>query len=197
MKESVTLEPPFVAFKEWHVICDALLRGEQHVILRKGGIAEGREGFAFQHRDFLLFPTFFHAQYKGVRLEVPASERRSPETDRQTVLFEGFCRMEGQAVVTDWETVEHLAPYHVWEDEVLRERFEYGEKAALHVAVVRTYKFVTPIEVPFVKAFGGCRSWVSIPLTPALLAMPVLNQKGFEGHLKEIDSMLSIKDLRD
>ena len=37
-------------------------RGRQSVILRKGGIAEGRDGFAFRHREFFLFPTFFHEQ---------------------------------------------------------------------------------------------------------------------------------------
>ena len=34
-------------FKEWTLICDALGRGEQSIILRKGGIAEGRAGFRF------------------------------------------------------------------------------------------------------------------------------------------------------
>jgi len=34
-----------VGFKEWSLVCDAFGRGEQSIILRKGGIAEGREGF--------------------------------------------------------------------------------------------------------------------------------------------------------
>jgi hypothetical protein len=41
-----------MAFKEWAVVCEALGSGRQSVILRKGGIAEGREGFAFLHREF-------------------------------------------------------------------------------------------------------------------------------------------------
>src|SRR5438477_1344443 len=45
-----------VGFKEWSLVCDALGRGEQSVILRKGGIAEGREGFSFRYREFFLFP---------------------------------------------------------------------------------------------------------------------------------------------
>ncbi|MED5454303.1 MAG: DUF1802 family protein, partial [Verrucomicrobiota bacterium] len=33
------------AFKEWAVVIDALGRGEQIIILRKGGIHEGKGGF--------------------------------------------------------------------------------------------------------------------------------------------------------
>ena len=42
--------------------------GEQSIILRKGGIAEGRQGFSFRHREFFLFPTFFHEQVAKVRI---------------------------------------------------------------------------------------------------------------------------------
>ena len=62
-------------FKEWSLVCDALGRGRQSVILRKGGIAEGRGGFSFRHREFFLFPTFFHEQIAKVRIaaaDIPA-----------------------------------------------------------------------------------------------------------------------------
>ncbi len=54
------------AFKEWGVVVDALGRGEQIVILRKGGIAEVRGGFRAEHDRFWLFPTRFHQQSEGV-----------------------------------------------------------------------------------------------------------------------------------
>jgi hypothetical protein len=49
-----------VGFKEWALVCEALGTGEQTILLRKGGIAEGRDGFGFRHSEFFLFPTFFH-----------------------------------------------------------------------------------------------------------------------------------------
>jgi hypothetical protein len=49
-------------FKEWQVVCDALASGRQSIILRKGGIHEGREGFSFGEELFYLFPTRFHNQ---------------------------------------------------------------------------------------------------------------------------------------
>src|SRR5690349_20791125 len=57
-------------FKEWTLVCKALGEGAQSLIIRKGGIAEGRAGFRFQHEDFLLFPTLFHEQV--AKLKLPA-----------------------------------------------------------------------------------------------------------------------------
>ncbi len=54
------------AFKEWAIIVDALGRREQIIILRKGGISEGRDGFQMEHPQFLLFPTLYHQQRESV-----------------------------------------------------------------------------------------------------------------------------------
>ena len=67
-----------VGFKEWAIVCEAIGRGEQSIILRKGGIAEGRDGFAFRHAEFFLFPTFFHEQ-----IEQGASEGRGNSEARE------------------------------------------------------------------------------------------------------------------
>ena len=48
------------AFKEWAVVCAALGNRRQTIILRKGGIDEGREGFRVKHKEFWLLPTRFH-----------------------------------------------------------------------------------------------------------------------------------------
>ncbi|HEY6229533.1 MAG TPA: DUF1802 family protein, partial [Verrucomicrobiae bacterium] len=61
-----------IAFKEWAVIVDALGTGRQIVILRKGGISEGRGGFQVDHPEFLLFPTLFHQQRESVLPEAQA-----------------------------------------------------------------------------------------------------------------------------
>jgi hypothetical protein len=49
-----------IAFKEWAVVVDALGRGEQVLILRKGGIREQRGEFQADHHEFWLFPTRYH-----------------------------------------------------------------------------------------------------------------------------------------
>ena len=185
----LTLQPPFTAFKEWHAICDALSSGQQHVILRKGGIAEGREGFAFQHREFLLFPTFFHAQYEGIRTSTDHRILRNEEP-RDQVTFTAGCQIVGKAVISDWELVERLQPFHIWKGELLRERFDYGDHQALHLAVVRTFRLES-MSIPFEKRYGGCRSWVSLPLTEPIIAKPVVSDDVFRSAYKEIDSALT------
>jgi hypothetical protein len=64
------------AFKEWAVVVDALGRGEQILILRKGGLAEGPGGFQVEQREFLLLPTRFHQQRERV---LPAAQLRYDE----------------------------------------------------------------------------------------------------------------------
>src|SRR5438105_13031577 len=116
-----------IAFKDWAVIIDALGAGEQILIFRKGGIAEGRSGFQVDHSDFLLFPTLFHQQRDAV---LPAAQERFDRLLRQAapdrVQIEYFCR------IADWRRPGSLAfadplrGEHVWRDEVLEERFAWG-----------------------------------------------------------------------
>ena len=69
-----------VGFKEWARVCDHLATGVTSLILRKGGIAEGRGGFDFGHTDFWLFPTFFHNEDEGLKpaFRSPRHEPRRP-----------------------------------------------------------------------------------------------------------------------
>ncbi|HEX8280695.1 MAG TPA: DUF1802 family protein, partial [Chthoniobacterales bacterium] len=110
-----------VGFKEWALICEALGRGEQSILLRKGGIAEGRAGFSFRHAEFFLFPTFFHEQIAKVR----GNDRVVPEQRAGEIEIRYWAKVERSAVITSWETARALEPFHILEPEVVRERFEY------------------------------------------------------------------------
>ena len=69
-----------VAFKEWEIVVDALGRGEQILLLRKGGIHEPRGGFQVEHQRFFLFPTRYHQQRECV---IPAAQARFDMLYRQ------------------------------------------------------------------------------------------------------------------
>ena len=89
-----------VGFKEWALVCDALADGRQSIILRKGGIAEGRNGFAFRHPEFFLFPTSFHAQVDKIRSPgVSISESASDEVE-----IRYFAQVDHVETVTSWQT---------------------------------------------------------------------------------------------
>ncbi|MDQ3117037.1 MAG: DUF1802 family protein [Verrucomicrobiota bacterium] len=156
-----------IGFKEWALVCDALGSGKQSVIIRKGGIAEGRDGFAFRHREFFLFPTFFHEQIERVRL----SEPKLPEPLIDEVEIRYFARVEKTRLMTRWEEVRALAPLHILTENVVRERFEYDAEPGVHVAFVEVLRLDPVWRFPNAKGYGGCRSWVELPEPPADLQL--------------------------
>jgi hypothetical protein len=175
-----------IAFKEWALVCDALGRGEQCVILRKGGIAEGAGGFGFQHKEFFLFPTWFHAQKERVRSECLVLPEQAP--DLLTIHFAAAIEWSGR--VNDKNAVHRLSQLHVLHDAVIEERFEYhtgkdgtdeplgGGGKGIHVAFVRIYRLEPPISFPMEKSYGGCRSWVELPeITPGALVSVVSDEE--------------------
>jgi hypothetical protein len=151
-----------VGFKEWALVCEALGCGEQSVILRKGGIAEGRAGFGFRHEEFFLFPTYFHEQIGQVR---GAAHEIPPErADEIEIRF--LAKLEFAAFVDSWEKVIALEPFHILQREVVRERFEYDKGAGIHLGFVRAYRLSQPWIFPDAPRYGGCRSWVPVPTMP-------------------------------
>ncbi len=157
-------------FKEWSFICEALGQGAQTVILRKGGIHEGRGGFHFQHDAFWLFPTGFHNQGELLRwtpsnaaeIAVPQDEKRERVDIRYFAKLHQFWR------ITDWDKVAGLEPFHVWTEQTIRDRFAWNEESCLHVALVRVFKLPAKSPVwtfPYIPGYGGCRSWVKLPET--------------------------------
>lgn len=183
-----------IGFKEWAFVCDALTQGVQTIILRKGGIHEGRGGFEFKHRDFFLFPTWFHTQAEKLRW-VPAGAQAAfpPEDERKTVDVSGFARLENVWRVTDWAKVEKLAPLHIWKDEVIRERFVYDEESCLHVALVRAYRLPAVWTFPYQRSYGGCRSWVTLPdegITLIEAAVPAMSDERWKADAAKVREIL-------
>jgi hypothetical protein len=154
-------------FKEWALVCEALGSGRQTMIIRKGGLAEGRNGFTFRHREFFLFPTYFHEQLDRVR--VPDAVLPEPRPTEIEIHY--FARVKEARVVTDWEEVRALEPQHILCEEVVRERFEYDDAPGVHVAFVEVFRLEPGWCFPDSKAYGGCRSWVELPTPPAGLRL--------------------------
>jgi len=150
-----------VGFKEWAVVCEALGRGDQRVILRKGGIAEGRAGFAFRHAAFFLFPTFFHEQLAKTRIPGATLPDRRDEIELRY-----FAEVQDAKVIKSWKEVEALEPLHVLTRDCVRERFEYGKTPELHVAFVRVFRLEPTWILADQQSYRGCRSWAMLPERP-------------------------------
>ncbi|MFT4546359.1 MAG: hypothetical protein ACI8XO_000141 [Verrucomicrobiales bacterium] len=171
-----------IAFKEWSLVCDALGSGEQSIILRKGGIAEGRDGFQFKHREFFLFPTHFHEQAKHLRLGDGRHVSEIADAEREHITVEYFAELVETRVITDWEQVRALEPLHLWTEATMRDRFDYEDCPGISLALVRISRLCRPWNFPNHKRYGGCRSWVEIPEPPAdamAERVPVLGEEAF------------------
>jgi hypothetical protein len=183
-----------IAFKEWAVICAALEVGTQTLIVRKGGIHEGREGFRVAHGEFWLFPTYVHEAAGGLENEAgpllarAQAERPSP----------GMLRLGQYAIVTDVHEIHdaailsRLAGQHVWSPQTISDRFHYRQPG-LFVLTVRVHANEAPHVIPDSPHFAGCRSWVELPLELATAGFePVLTDVEFFRRREEINRALGV-----
>ncbi len=170
-----------IGFKEWQVVCDALASGRQAILLRKGGIHEGRLGFSFAHESFFLFPTRFHVLGEQVRegTVIPLPEWQVGDTVRITHHAEALWAI----TLTDWDKLAALAPFHIYSEPTVRDRFDWEGKGmtsgSIHLALVRVRELANPWEFPYTASLGGCRSWIQLPEPPAhwqASARPVLDE---------------------
>jgi hypothetical protein len=184
--------PTAVGFKEWAYVCDSLTQGVNSIILRKGGIHEGRGGFEWKHRQFFLFPTWFHTQAERLTWAPLGATDFPPEEERTSVEIDGYATLEQVWKVTDWAQMEAIAPLHIWKEEIVKERFVYDEESCLHVALVRACRLSERWSFPYSKSYGGCRSWVKLPdvgLSLIEQATPVLSDEAWNetaGKLRAI-----------
>ncbi len=164
---------PAIGFKDWSLVCSALNEGRQSLIFRKGGIAEGRDGFRFKHESFFLFPTQFHQQAERIRPEILPALTPIDPAPAGTVAIQNFFVLDWAMWIDDWPTLQRLEPFHVWREEVVRERFEYEDQRGLQCAFGRVYRLDPAWTFPDRPSFGGCRSWITLPEFPAeITAMP-------------------------
>ncbi|MGQ0637118.1 MAG: DUF1802 family protein [Planctomycetaceae bacterium] len=183
-----------VAFKEWAAICQALAEGRQAIILRKGGVHEGRAGFQVAHGEFWLFPTYLHEAENGL----VADGRQLLDRARAEQPRDGMIRLAQYVVVTDvLELTDErqlggLAGEHLWSAQTVADRFHYRHPG-LFALVVRVYNRDHPHVIPDSPHFGGCRSWVELPLSlPADGMRAALSDEQF---FKRRDSVLAVPSL--
>ena len=184
-----------IGFKEWAVICDALEAGDLSVILRKGGIHEGRRGFEFEHDRFFLFPTSFHTQDGQVKRPAGMDAHAASEAADQsgTVRIRLAADLQWTRTLTDWAAVERTDGFHLWTGSVIEERFHWSDTPGIRIALLRVYQLPEPWVFPYQEGFGGCRSWIELPEPdPGLLdgMKPVLDDDRFGALREALESAL-------
>ncbi len=180
------------AFKEWAVVCTALASGRQTLILRKGGIHEGRDGFRIKHREFWLFPTGFHQQRDEVTPEAwplldDLQSRGAPRSHELNL----YAVVEDVQQMLDRSALARLSGWHVWSESAVEQRFHY-RSPGLFALTVRVYRRSTPFEIVDSPHFAGCKSWVDLPTAlPTSELQPVLDDSTFDRQRREVQQLLA------
>jgi hypothetical protein len=164
------------ALKEWSNVIEAMGRGEQVLLIRKGGIADPT--FGVESREFYLYPTFFH----------------QGETDaRPSVTITHWAEAVRSWRIADLELLGRLEALVAIPRETLEARYRFRPDQALHVIGVRVWKLAAPVEVKFVDEYAGCRSWISVEEEiDTEGSTPVLSGDDLQRRLDAVDALLAV-----
>ncbi len=168
--------PNHTALKEWSTVIDALGRGEQAVLIRKGGIADPK--FGLEATQFYLYPTYFH---------------QGEDEHRPRVRITHWCEVVRMWSVREHDALQRLAPLVAIPAETLDARYRFRPDQALHIVGVRAFALPQPVDVAFRDEYAGCRSWLSVDEEIDVEgSAPVLSDAALEAKFTNIDSLLAI-----
>ena len=176
------------AFKEWGVIVDALLEGEQIVDVRKGGLREEGRHFGLRSTRCWLYPTVEHQRVDllkpAYRHRVALNEAAAPP--EHTIRIDGWADVVGVAKLTDPDQLTELGSKLIWSDDYAASRLKWKKRDPLWVLVMRAHRLVEPLTVPMRDEYRGCSSWVDVEGLPAdsaaLPSEPALSDTAFDAR---------------
>jgi len=181
-----------IALKEWSVTVEALARGEQVILLRKGGIREDGKHFKVEHDGFFLYPTSFH---QGADLLKP--DRRGlldgldDDPNPVMVTISLFAEVAEVIQISEEAAVRSLSPFHIFSDEYAAKRAHWKPRHPLHVIVVRCHRLQMPQALPVMDSYAGCKSWVElVEPYPIGVTTPVLPDRRFEAQRAAVKAAL-------
>ena len=145
-----------VALKEWAVTVDALARGAQILLLRKGGIHEEGKDFRVIHPEFLLYPTYEHQREDLLKAErQPDLARLLSDSPRsESITFSHFAKVEELLEVEEQEKVDDLSSHHIWTDAYAQSRLHWKPMLPLSIMLLRVYHMEQPATAPFIPEYG-------------------------------------------
>ncbi len=178
-----------LALKEWAVITRALDRGEQMLVLRKGGIREQKKRFVLERNEFLLYPTYEHQRRELLKTRYHRELAETLDTCQKNgrVAFSNLARVEEVLEISEPGMVEALSPFYICTTDYARYRLHWRPKQPLSVLLLRVYRLPKPRTLPELDRYGGCTSWVDLEKSVDTSgAAPVLTDTEFRARLDEI-----------
>jgi hypothetical protein len=180
------------ALKEWAVAVDALESGHTILLLRKGGIREEGGKFRVAHDRVLLYPTYEHQK---PHLLKPAYAQQVQPVDSgwhpTEVKIGGWADITDIYAVSDAEAIAQLQPFHIWNEALVSDRFNWKPRQPLYVLLLRAYRLPSPHLIPYQAEYGGCQSWIELA-TPISLSgsQPVLSHQEYQQQVAAIQTKI-------
>ncbi|MEK6373341.1 MAG: DUF1802 family protein [Acidobacteriota bacterium] len=163
------------ALKEWASVIAALDRGEQVVLIRKGGLADPT--FGLEADRFYLLPTNYHDAGGGEPTHVPITH---------------WAEVVRTWQVRDLETLHRLEPLVALDRATLDTRYKFRPDQAINVIAVRTWRLTKPVRVAMTEAYAGCRSWVSLDEEIDVDgSVPALRDAELQAKIESVDALLA------
>ena len=182
------------ALKEWATVLEAMGRGEQVLLIRKGGLIEPGSGFELTASTFVFYPTFEHQAVNYLRPEFQryfeeASARRAP-TWQLCVDLAGVAAASWTS--SDPTVIERLKDFHIYNETFSTQRLKWQPDQPLAIVAIRAFRLAQPQLLPVAPHYAGCKSWVQLD-APVLLAgaSPVLDDAAYAARLRDITALLN------
>lgn len=153
------------ALKEWDAQCQLLTTGRVSLLLRKGGIMETHDGFAVEHRRFLLYPTFLHQNPRELRPEYQALLRPDPAPGQ--IVLPALAEVLSVQKVESLEAALRLEPLQALTAGAIERRFHYRNRPWIHALLLRVRPLNVPLTLRETPELLGCVSWVPLGPLPA------------------------------
>jgi len=152
------------ALKEWNVAIEALHRGEQTILLRKGGIREPL--FKPPGTEFFLFPTAFHSEAQLLKpgMEERYAEAMALEPKQLAVLpLTTFVQVTGAWQTEDTGLLTALDDLHIWTPAFVEARLKWRARQPLTLLELRAWRLPQPLQLQIAAGdFWGCFSFVDL-----------------------------------
>jgi hypothetical protein len=102
-------------------------------------------------------------------------------------------RIVAWAEVAAWRKLDSLAVvqrlrgYHIWRDEVIASRFQWGREQAVYVLLLRVHRLAQPWTGALLPDYGGCKSWIELGVdVPLIPSTPVIADVEFRAIQERI-----------
>lgn len=183
------------AFKEWAIAVSALAEGQTIMLLRKGGIREASKQFQVKQQQVWLYPTYEHQKPQLLKPQYSTQVTEvSSGWHPATVEIQSCGEITHVLKVEDWETLQRLEPYHIWNESLTSDRFKWKPQQPLTILLLRVSNLPQPVTIPYDDSYGGCKSWIDLQQPISLQGLkPVLATDVYQQQVDEILSIIASK----